>query len=220
MRAWLTPGSIPEGYECRAFLMPITAPEDKAEYEAIIRGAFLPLIDPANFEQEGITPDEAATVFAIVLDSLLEGIMCTPTGLMAPFPGSVAPVGWLMCDGSQQLQSSYPFLYAVIGDDFGSADSGYFRLPDMRDRSAIGAGLNYSLAESGGEREHTLTYEEMPEHQHGINNTSLGAGGGTGAQYYRFHVTNNSITAAAGDGLPHNNMPPHLALNWIIFAGL
>ena len=57
-----------------------------------------------------------------------------PTGSVTAFVGSSnsIPTGWLVCDGSQVNQSTYSDLYAVIGDMYGTADTGKFRLPDFR----------------------------------------------------------------------------------------
>jgi len=38
-----------------------------------------------------------------------------PVGGIIPFGGSTAPAGWLLCDGSTVLQSTYSNLFAVIG---------------------------------------------------------------------------------------------------------
>ena len=55
-------------------------------------------------------------------------------------PTADVPANFLVCDGSQILQASYPELYARLGDTWGTADAGKFRLPDMRGRVAVGTG--------------------------------------------------------------------------------
>ncbi len=40
-----------------------------------------------------------------------------------------APTGWYVCDGSEKLISGDGPLYAAIGDQFGEAAEGYFKLP-------------------------------------------------------------------------------------------
>lgn len=55
-----------------------------------------------------------------------------PIGTILPFAGIVAPEGHLFCDGSSQLRTTYPKLFAVIGTAYGSADGTHFNLPDLR----------------------------------------------------------------------------------------
>jgi microcystin-dependent protein len=52
-----------------------------------------------------------------------------PTGVIDMFGGSVAPTGWLLCDGSSVLRATYPNLFAVIGTAYGSVDGTHFTLP-------------------------------------------------------------------------------------------
>lgn len=40
--------------------------------------------------------------------------------------------GWLECDGQKLRQSDFPELYGAIGDSWGTAKDGDFRLPDLR----------------------------------------------------------------------------------------
>lgn len=61
-------------------------------------------------------------------------------GMITMFAGTTAdvPPGWLLCDGSEYLQTAYPELYALIGTTFGTAAvSGYFVVPDFRNRVPI-----------------------------------------------------------------------------------
>ena len=54
-----------------------------------------------------------------------------PVGMIAPFGGSTAPGGWLVCDGSAISRTDYADLFAVIGTTYGSGNgSTTFNLPD------------------------------------------------------------------------------------------
>ena len=58
-----------------------------------------------------------------------------PAGMIMPFAGSVAPSGWLVCDGALVSTTTYAALYAVIGDTYDyddEAGEGEFKLPDLR----------------------------------------------------------------------------------------
>jgi len=77
----------------------------------------------------------------ITKQSLWTAIPVTPTGVILPFGGSNAPAGWLLCDGSEVLISSFPELFDAIGYNFGDISTllglGTFKLPDMRGRMAL-----------------------------------------------------------------------------------
>lgn len=65
-----------------------------------------------------------------------------PAGSIFPYAGTTPPPGYLFCDGSEQNQSSYSELFAVLGYSYKPSNQlvGYntFALPDLRGRFAIG----------------------------------------------------------------------------------
>ena len=66
----------------------------------------------------------------------------SPIGTIQAYGGSTVPAGWLLCDGSELVKTSYPELYAVIGDNFGTASANTkFCLPDLREATTKGVGL-------------------------------------------------------------------------------
>lgn len=160
---------------------------------------------------------------------------CLATGSILAFAGATAPDGWLICDGSSVLRSAYPDLFAVCGTTFGSVDGTHFSLPDLRGRVAVGSGTGSgltprSIGDTFGEETHTLTVAEIATHSHtdaghshaeGIALPSIALGPpavpipsavpGVGATAVGFAAIGNS-----GSSSPHNNLPPSLALNFII----
>ena len=42
----------------------------------------------------------------------------TPTGVITAFFGATAPVGWLMCDGSQFSSTEYVALYNLLNSSY------------------------------------------------------------------------------------------------------
>ena len=56
-----------------------------------------------------------------------------PAGIIQAFAGSVAPAGWLECNGAAISRTTYVDLFAAIGTTFGIGDgSTTFNLPDLR----------------------------------------------------------------------------------------
>jgi microcystin-dependent protein len=99
-----------------------------------------------------------------------------PAGSIIATAVSVAPAGWLLCDGSSQPVATYSTLHAAIGYTYGGSGAN-FNLPDLRGRVVAGldnmggtdAGrLSWAntLGTNGGTQTHTLTTSEMPSHTH------------------------------------------------------
>lgn len=87
----------------------------------------------------------------------------------------------------------------------------------IKDRFILAAGDTYAAGSTGGEATHTLTVDEMPQHNHSIgwrysfssDNTGhphLISSGNIWVQY------EETWSANTGGNQPHNNMPPYLAV--------
>ena len=124
-------------------------------------------------------------LFKVSQRDLLAAVPTNPPGLIAPYAGALAPTGWLLCDGSEILQTLYPTLFAVIGFAFKDAslvsDGGveYFALPDLRGRFPLGldnmggsaagrvSGLGASeLGNTGGTESKNISVDNLPDHDH------------------------------------------------------
>ena len=103
-----------------------------------------------------------------------------PVGAILPFGSDTVPDNWLLCDGSAVSREDYTQLFNTIGTTFGVGD-GFttFNLPDLRDRVPIGKDTTDTdfdaLGKTAGEREHTLTKQELPPHTHGITERVSGS---------------------------------------------
>jgi microcystin-dependent protein len=65
-------------------------------------------------------------------------------GMVVPFAGSVAPSGWVACDGTFFTQAQYPELFALFGNAFGWLTTTEVSLPRLTDNVVIGAGAPYA----------------------------------------------------------------------------
>ncbi len=98
-------------------------------------------------------------------------------GLIRMYAGSVAPEGYLMCDGSAVSRDQYSGLFDVIGTTFGVGDGATtFNLPDLTGKVPMGTSQAYALASSGGSE--TVALADIPAHihtvpTHGHENTIL-----------------------------------------------
>lgn len=61
-----------------------------------------------------------------------------PIGALNPYIGTTAPEGYLLCQGQMVDIASYPELYAICGNTFGTATSTQFYLPDLRGQAIAG----------------------------------------------------------------------------------
>lgn len=95
--------------------------------------------------------------------------MAEPAGIVMPFAGSVAPQGYLLCDGSAVSRSTYATLFAVIGTTYGTGDgSTTFNVPDISGRVVIGPSSTHLLGSTGGSETVTLLEAELPAHAHTV----------------------------------------------------
>jgi microcystin-dependent protein len=155
------------------------------------------------------------------------------------FGGNFAPKGWAFCDGQLLPTFQNSALFSLLGTTYGGNGTTNFALPDLQGRAPLHAGQGPGLTqrvlgETGGQTTVTLTPAQMPVHNHvakasgGQATQNSPAGNvwavGVGRRGQLFYAsapgTGPAMSAAAldpaGGGQPHNNMPPYLALNFII----
>jgi microcystin-dependent protein len=151
------------------------------------------------------------------------------------FAGNFAPLGWAFCDGQPLPIDQNESLFILIGTTYGGDGQSTFALPDLRGRAPVhqgqGPGLsNYLIGEAGGVESVTLTTQQIPAHTHALaatnaSGTQLNPGGNLlansqGPQPYIQENPDGNLNAqavgAAGGSQPHDNLQPHLGLNFII----
>lgn len=146
-----------------------------------------------------------------------------PIGAIMPFGSDTIPDNWLLCNGQAVSRTDYQELFNTIGTTYGTGD-GFttFNLPDLKGKIPVGKNANdtdfETLGETGGEKTHTLTVNEMPKHTHG---TGLVTGALSQATYRMLSDNNydgTSTTHEVGGGQPHNILQPYIVQNYIIKA--
>jgi microcystin-dependent protein len=157
-----------------------------------------------------------------------------------PFVGEIrmvgfnfAPVGWAVCDGETVPISENETLYNLIGTTYGGDGQSTFQLPNLLGRIPVGQGTGgsgtYIIGELAGTETVTLTVPEIPSHTHALRaqtaaGTQPSPSGGVWANSSLEQYSTGAPTAQmaatslqnAGGNLPHDNMPPFLAINFII----
>jgi len=123
----------------------------------------------------GFYYEDGATWQSLIVDSGVSQI-----GNVAPFAGSIVPMGYLLCDGSAVSRTTYADLFAVVGTAWGIGDgSTTFNLPDLRGRFMrgvdAGAGNDPNAAVrtafnggNAGDLVGSYQIDEFKNHSHGL----------------------------------------------------
>ena len=159
------------------------------------------------------------------------------------------PVNWAFCNGQLLSISQNAALFSLVGTFYGGNGTTNFALPDLRSRVPLhfgqGNGLSpYAIGESAGVENVSLLSSQIPAHTHALNATaSYGAaqspagaflaetsqdGSSRGSIYFGYSAAqttpatlNPNSVGLTGGNLPHPNIQPVLALNYIIsLAGI
>lgn len=152
-----------------------------------------------------------------------------PVGSIMPYPKATAPENWLICDGSAISRTDYSELFNAIGTTFGEGDgSTTFNLPNIKGRTIVGLDTDdtdfNTIGKTLGEKTHTLTVAEMPEHNH-KQSLDGGNSGNSGNAAYSWSIpanqylyTGDDLAGKTGGSQPHNNIQPSFVATYIIKA--
>ena len=145
-----------------------------------------------------------------------------------------APIDWAFCDGSLLPISQYQALFTLIGTTYGGDGQQTFALPDLRGRfpfhqGSNGLGTTLVMGQISGTETVTLTSNQIPTHTHTLSGNSAAGtqpspAGGFWAQSSLkaystaapAHAMASSAVSSVGGNQPHDNMPPFLAINFVI----
>jgi microcystin-dependent protein len=159
-------------------------------------------------------------------------------GEVRMFSGGFAPVGWALCNGQILPISQNTALFSLLGTNYGGNGTSNFALPNLQGAfpihagSSAGPGLSQRLVgETGGAESVTLTASQLPAHGHAteaVSAATTGTPGSTvslaptsnGSALYRapdvYLNTGAADMGASGGNGAHNNLPPYLAVTFII----
>ncbi len=184
------------------------------------------------FTNAGGVPVQITSGNSIVSSVVIPSSPLMPSGTVLDFAGSVAPVGFLLCDGSAVSRSTYSDLFSAVGTIWGVGDgSTTFNLPNFNGRTTIGSGtytdavdgsVTRSIAQTVGAASHVLTLPQIPSHNHGggnhthaihgLQNQGVNPGNADdleqGNTFLRNTEASGTIITTQGGGLSHNNMQP------------
>jgi microcystin-dependent protein len=147
--------------------------------------------------------------YALYAESSNSGI---PVGTILPFAGTVAPAGYLLCDGSQVSRTTYANLFSVISSAWGNGDgSTTFHLPDFRGRFLRGvdgtAGndpdkANRTASNTGGNTGNnvgSLQNDAISSHNHNLlfNNAQIGSNPGNTTTVLASQAGSNTMWTAS-----------------------
>lgn len=170
-----------------------------------------------------------------ITDTFKEELQVIPTGMVICRMSTVAPAGWLTCDGQEVSRTTYSLLFSVIGTTFGAGNgTTTFNLPDLRSRFIYGKSNTTNVGDSGGEETHVLSSLEARPGTLLVNSAVMNKadGGNDTEDLHHFFLNSVQIGGHVHDGLdmtnvdiplgsgtandPHNTLPPYVRGVWMI----
>src|SRR6266849_1528434 len=129
-------------------------------------------------------------------------------GEIRMFAGNFAPAGWMFCEGQLLPISEDETLFNLIGTTYGGDGQSTFALPDLRGRIPLHFGNGFSLAETGGVEEVTLTVSQIPAHNHALLATTNAAAGTVPSANVVPGITDTSTITPYGTDAPLTTLHP------------
>jgi microcystin-dependent protein len=169
----------------------------------------------------------------------MEGVI----GYTTLFAGNFAPKNWAFCNGQIVSISSNTALFSILGTTYGGNGTTTFALPNLQGLAVVSAGQGpglslYSLGETAGYEQTTITMENMPSHSHPLSTTitpsaatTVNSPAPSNAVYGQgsenmfnptgdstFQHTQGSITTGTNNNgqTPFSTLQPIMGLNYVI----
>jgi microcystin-dependent protein len=172
--------------------------------------------------------------FNAILDALDDAIALASqvfsSGDLKPVAYATTPTGWLECNGQTVSRTTYPSLFGKIGTAYnlGGESDTVFRLPDLRDKTAVGASATKALGTSGGSATTTLAVANLPAHHHDMphihdgasfssfSNAAAGSAIRVPTTTETGPILDNTQTSDTGSATPFSNQSPYATVRWLI----
>jgi microcystin-dependent protein len=163
-------------------------------------------------------------------------------GQISIFGFNFPPLNWALCQGQIMPISQNTALFSLLGTLYGGNGTSNFALPNLQGQVAVGqgqadSGTTYDVGEEGGTTQVGLSREQNPPHTHFLMGTKqvadtndptgavlarpevAGAPKATVGNLYNTNPIDTVLSAPispVGNGQPHDNTQPYLALNYCI----
>jgi microcystin-dependent protein len=89
-------------------------------------------------------------------------------GEVVAYAGDFVPAGWALAQGQLLQIAQNQALFAILGTTYGGDGVRTFALPDLRGRTIIGTDSAIQAGQVLGQRYTTLTYNQLPTHDHSL----------------------------------------------------
>lgn len=166
----------------------------------------------ADFTGSSITEAQFKTAITNLRDYIATMETVAP-GVVAFYPKTTAPTGWLKANGAAISRTTYAALFAAIGVSFGAGDgSTTFNLPDLRGEFVRGLddGRGVDTGRVMGSFQNADT--RIPPHTHTFT-MNIGAGSSTGVRPEQTpYGPGATMTTTSSGGSGTETRPRNIAL--------
>jgi len=227
IRQYYAPENAPTDYVCRRILIP-----NDGNILAAVSDVLVYLSKEGVWFETDNVPEYMITALMAKMWLDFTESKCM-IGSIIPVVLEELPDWMLPCAGGTFNRVDYPVLYSKLHPSL-ILDADTFKVPDLRGQFVLGEQTGtYDFGDTGGEAEHTLTVDEMPEHSH------------TNTPHAHSEITATATTIVPGElpiplpaalpgigttgaasvaidntggGAAHNNLPPYTVLTYALIA--
>jgi microcystin-dependent protein len=135
------------------------------------------------------------------------------------FAGDFAPRSWAFCHGQLLPIAQNTALFALLGTTYGGNGTTTFALPDLRGRMAVGGNnATVQLGQQGGTQATTLVAANIAPLSITLDKAQIRTAGtqGSGLSEGGTLAGTPNAVPTNGTATPMSNMPPYLAMNYVI----